>query len=275
MATFLMYMVVLAVSALGRCRAGVVPAEVEEVVQAQDDLLPVLSTYTRSNYQVVHNPDGSYHFEFALPQQEREEHRDVDGKVTGSFAFVDRVGEEVSVRYDADEDGFRPESDALPQAPEDTEDVANAREEFLRFYEETAKFLKEFGSSDEDSDEESSEDSDEGADDDSSESEESEEDDAEDAVYWNGEEAEERGEEVEEEEENVEEVGGEEEEVRREQVVEEGDANERFTLFMARMTPKGQSSLVIPSRKSSQKTESSSAPASKSFFGRRFSTSRQ
>ena len=36
-------------------------------------------------------------------------------QVTGHYAFVDPVGEEVSVRYEADHEGFRAESDAIPQ----------------------------------------------------------------------------------------------------------------------------------------------------------------
>ena len=36
-------------------------------------------------------------------------------QVIGSYAFVDPVGEEVSVKYEADHEGFRAESDHIPQ----------------------------------------------------------------------------------------------------------------------------------------------------------------
>ncbi|KAG7154698.1 Cuticle protein 6-like 7, partial [Homarus americanus] len=102
--------VVVATLLVGRSSAGVLPVSLSEY---QD--LPRLSTFQDVHHQVSHNPDGTYHFSFSLPQQSRAEERDADGKVTGSFAFVDPVGKEVSVRYDADDEGFRPESDALPQ----------------------------------------------------------------------------------------------------------------------------------------------------------------
>lgn len=50
--------------------------------------LPVLSTFNEVTYNVVHNPDGTYQFYFTFPQQEREEHRDSDGKVGGRGAWV-------------------------------------------------------------------------------------------------------------------------------------------------------------------------------------------
>lgn len=36
-------------------------------------------------------------------------------QVTGKYSFVDKLGREVSVTYDADHKGFRARSDALPQ----------------------------------------------------------------------------------------------------------------------------------------------------------------
>ncbi|XP_071546860.1 larval cuticle protein 1-like isoform X2 [Panulirus ornatus] len=90
--------------------------------------------------------DGNYVFSFSLPDQERVENRDAFGKVTGSFSFVDKAGQAVSVQFDADENGYRPLSDALPQAPLDTNDVALARQQFLRYYENRAKFLEEVNS---------------------------------------------------------------------------------------------------------------------------------
>ena len=38
-----------------------------------------------------------------------------DPQVTGTYTFVDKVGNEVSVNYDADHAGFRARSNSLPQ----------------------------------------------------------------------------------------------------------------------------------------------------------------
>ncbi|XP_071546862.1 pupal cuticle protein Edg-78E-like [Panulirus ornatus] len=128
-----------------------------------DDLddVPLLSTFRQNHHDVSHNPDGTYVFSFSLPQQERAEERDAFGKVTGAFAFVDKTGQEVSVHFDADEDGYHPESDALPQAPHYTDEVAIARDLFLKFYGQRVEFLSEVASDEFESSEESDEDSDE------------------------------------------------------------------------------------------------------------------
>ncbi|XP_076032000.1 uncharacterized protein LOC143019909 [Oratosquilla oratoria] len=130
---------------------------------------PLLSTFRKVNNEYEQGSDGAYRFSYSLPQQERHEERNSDGTVTGSYAFVDDAGEEVSVKYVADEDGFRAESDALPQVPEDTDEVKKAREEFFKIYEETLKLL---GSSESDEDSEDSDSSDESDDDDEESSEE-------------------------------------------------------------------------------------------------------
>ncbi|XP_045587121.2 endocuticle structural glycoprotein SgAbd-9-like [Procambarus clarkii] len=160
----------------GACLAEVVPATTggSPVVQDPGDYLPLLSaSFNGVTTHGFHNADGSYNFSFSIPQQARQEARAVDGKVTGYFAFVDRVGEEVSVHYDADEDGFRPASDALPQVPQETEEVSKARLQFNKYFDQTEKFLKELGSSGED--DSSSHESDEDIDEDSDESDESDE----------------------------------------------------------------------------------------------------
>ncbi|XP_069957898.1 uncharacterized protein [Cherax quadricarinatus] len=189
--------VALTVCVLGASWAAVLP---EDLLQEPQDHLPVLSTYTRSNYQVVHNPDGTYYFAFSLPQQSRSEERNSDGKVSGSYAFVDNAGEEVSLRYDADHEGFRAESDALPQVPEDTDEVAKAREEFLRYYEQFSSFLKMLGSDEEGEEESSEEDYDynEDNEDSSSESHETEEEYDDNFAFGHQEEEEEQEQEREE-----------------------------------------------------------------------------
>ncbi|XP_076031997.1 uncharacterized protein LOC143019905 [Oratosquilla oratoria] len=137
---------------------------------------PLLSTFREVNNEYEQGSDGAYRFSYSLPDQERHEERNSDGTVTGSYAFVDDTGEEVSVKYVADEDGFRPESDALPQVPEDTDEVKKAREEFFKIYEETLKLL---GSSESDEDSEDSDSSDESDDDDDDEESSEEESDEE------------------------------------------------------------------------------------------------
>lgn len=93
------------------------------------------------------------------------------------------------------------------QAPEDTPDVAQAREQFLKYYDQTAKYLAELASDEDDSS--SSEESDE-EDDESSEEDSSEEDDedseSEEDEGENGSESEEEEEEEEVEEEEEEEI---------------------------------------------------------------------
>ncbi|XP_066967211.1 uncharacterized protein [Macrobrachium rosenbergii] len=164
---------------------------------------PLLSTFKGVNREFIQNTDGTYRFSFSLPQQDRYENRDADGKVTGSFSFVDNSGEEVSVKYDADDKGFRPESDALPEIPEDTDDVQSAREQFLRYYEQTKKFLEDLAS-DEDSDDSSSSSEESDEYDDNDEEDESDEDDdsEEDSDEEDSEEEEGEEEDEEEEEEN-------------------------------------------------------------------------
>ncbi|XP_076031870.1 uncharacterized protein LOC143019773 [Oratosquilla oratoria] len=141
---------------------------------------PLLSTFREVHHEFEQGNDGVYRFSFALPQQERHEERDSEGKVTGAFAFVDNVGEEVSLKYDADEEGFQPKSDALPQVPDETDDVQKARDEFLEYYRQTVQFLEAFDSDEEDSDssesDEDSEESEESSEEDSEEDSEEEED---------------------------------------------------------------------------------------------------
>ncbi|XP_076031992.1 uncharacterized protein LOC143019900 [Oratosquilla oratoria] len=139
---------------------------------------PLLSTFQGVQHEVQHHGnDGVYKFFFTLPQQERAEERDTYGKVIGSFAFVDPYGQETSVNFDAGEDGYLPQSDALPQAPDYTDEVQQARLQFLESYHRFAEYLEDLHS-DEDS-EESSEESLEGESDESDESDESSEEDEE------------------------------------------------------------------------------------------------
>lgn len=90
--------------------------------------------------------DGVYKFAFKLPDQSRQEERNEEGEVRGSYSFIDPEGEEFSLKYLADKGGFQPEADHLPVAPEETEDVQVARKAFADFYEETVKYLEALSS---------------------------------------------------------------------------------------------------------------------------------
>ncbi|XP_050712101.1 high mobility group nucleosome-binding domain-containing protein 5-like [Eriocheir sinensis] len=214
--TPIMTVVAAVVVLAGITSAAYIPSKApsETPSNTQDDPTHLLSTFRSSQNELLRGPDGTYRFAFSLPQQERTEQRDENGKVTGSYAFVDPVGEEVSVRYTADHDGFRAESDALPKAPEDTPDVAAARATFLNYYDRTAKLLEALNE-----EEDYSYDDDESSSSESDSSSSSQEDDDEES----NEEEEDEDEEEEEEEEGEEGEGEEAEEEEGEEEGEEGD----------------------------------------------------
>jgi len=128
-----------------------------------------------------HTGDGTYQFLYHVGDSEREEVRSESGEVSGRFAFVAPEGNEVEVKYEADEDGFRADSEALPEAPEDTDAVKAAKEEFFEAYEKAAELAGSYEYSYEDSDEsgESSEESSEEYGESSEESDESSEEEEE------------------------------------------------------------------------------------------------
>merc|ERR1711862_985096 len=109
------------------------------------------------------------------------EERTSSGEVSGKYAFVAPEGEEYEFKYSADDEGFHVESDALPEVPEDTDVVKEAKEEFFAAYEKALELAGSYeyesyeDSSEEDDDEESSEESDESSEEDSEEEEEEEE----------------------------------------------------------------------------------------------------
>jgi len=127
---------------------------------------------------------------YHVGDSEREEVRSESGEVSGRFAFVAPEGHEVEAKYEADEEGFRVESEALPLVPEDTDDVKAAKAEFFDAYEKAleAAGSYEYEEYEEDSDEsseesseesyESYEDSDESSEESSEESDESSEEES-------------------------------------------------------------------------------------------------
>merc|ERR1739838_1202676 len=121
--------------------------------------LQLLRNFESFRHEVDHHTgDGTYSFVYHVGDSEREEVRSESGEVSGRFAFVAPEGDEIEAKYEADDDGFRVESAALPVAPKDTDDVREAKELFFAAYE---RALEAAGSYeyDEESSEESSEES--------------------------------------------------------------------------------------------------------------------
>lgn len=119
-----------------------------------------------------------------MGDSERFEERSDSGEVTGTFAFVAPEGNEYEFKYEADEEGYKVEGDALPEAPEDTDDVKAAREAFFEAYEKQRELTEDYDydsveSSHEEDNEESSEESSEEEDGEGSEEDEEDDDEEE------------------------------------------------------------------------------------------------
>jgi len=125
--------------------------------------------------------NDAYRLEYHVGDSSRFEQRSESGEVKGSYAFVAPEGDEFEFKYEANGDGYNVQGDALPKAPEETDDVKAARDAFFEAYEKQVELTKDYEydsdesdedgesseesseeeSSEEDSDEESSEESDE------------------------------------------------------------------------------------------------------------------
>jgi hypothetical protein len=86
---------------------------------------------------------GQASYGYAHPGQAHAALRDAAGNVRGSYAYVDPNGKQVRVDYVADHNGYRAESNALPQGPvagpapvQDTPEVAAAKAAHLRTVDE-------------------------------------------------------------------------------------------------------------------------------------------
>ncbi|MCL4152416.1 UNVERIFIED_CONTAM: hypothetical protein GTU68_011221, partial [Idotea baltica] len=119
-------------------------------------------------------------FYYSLPQSSRFEERSESGEVKGNYAYVAPEGNEFKFRYEAGKKGFQVESNALPTAPEDTDEVKKAKEEFFQAYEQALALAEIEESSEEDDDESSEEDDDESSEEDDESSEEDDESSEED-----------------------------------------------------------------------------------------------
>merc|ERR1712002_883715 len=172
--------ILLALAGLALCR----PAADSELTASQEAEIQYLSNFESYRNDVEHHTGGgTYSFVYHVGNAEREEERTSSGEVSGKYAFVAPEGDEYEFKYSADDEGFHVESDALPEAPEDTDAVKEAKEEFFAAYEKALELAGsyEYESYEYDSDEESSEESSEESDEDSDEesSEESDEDSSE------------------------------------------------------------------------------------------------
>ena len=115
------------------------------------------------------------------------EERTASGEVNGHYAFVAPEGDEYHFRYQAGDEGYTVESNALPQPPQDTDEVRRAKEVFFAAYQRALEMA----------------DSDESYEDSSSSSSSSEESDESDEESGEEEEEEEEGEEENEEGEEI------------------------------------------------------------------------
>ncbi|XP_018014730.1 nucleolin [Hyalella azteca] len=121
--------------------------------------------------------NDAYRLEYNVGDSARFEERTDSGEVSGTYAFVAPEGDEYEFKYQANDEGFKVEGDALPEAPEETDDVKAARAAFFDAYEKQLELAGSGEDSEEDDDEESSEESDENDDDNEESSEEDDDDD--------------------------------------------------------------------------------------------------
>ncbi len=59
-------------------------------------------------------------------------------RVDGGFGFTDEEGRSYDLTFEADENGYRPSADFLPQAPEEPEEIREARANFYSLWEAIA-----------------------------------------------------------------------------------------------------------------------------------------
>merc|ERR1711970_376141 len=148
----------------------------DNLSSSQEEEIQLLSNFESFRNDVEHHTgDGTYSFYYHVGDSEREEERTSSGEVSGKYTFVAPSGEEYEFKYNADDEGYRVESDALPEAPEDTDAVKEAKEEFFAAYEKALELAGSYeyeeysDESSEESDESDESDSDEDSDEDSSE----------------------------------------------------------------------------------------------------------
>merc|ERR1711887_344635 len=149
--------VILALSGLASC----FPVA-DKLSTSQEDEIQLLSNFESFRNDVEeHTGDGTYSFYYHVGDSEREEGRTSSGEVSGKYVFVAPSGEEYEFKYSADDEGYKVESDALPEAPEDTDAVKEAKEEFFAAYEKALELAGSYEYEYEEDSDESSEESEE------------------------------------------------------------------------------------------------------------------
>ncbi|XP_053686112.1 pupal cuticle protein-like [Sabethes cyaneus] len=64
------------------------------------------------------NPDGSYFYRYVLTDGTEAQEQGVGGQsATGGYKYTSPEGEVIEITYTADENGFNPQGDAIPQPP--------------------------------------------------------------------------------------------------------------------------------------------------------------
>lgn len=94
--------------------------------------------------QMAMHDDGRYSFSYNTADSSRQEERNLDGSVSGSYSYTDQDGKLVKIDYTAGPRGYNAYGDNIPPQPvfqlpqpvRDTPEVQAAREKFLQAYEE-------------------------------------------------------------------------------------------------------------------------------------------
>jgi hypothetical protein len=86
------------------------------------------SAFTQEQNQVV-NPDGSYSYVYRTSNGINAEESGIGGvSASGSYDFISSDGVPVQISYVADENGYRPTGDLIPQPPPIPEYIMRALE---------------------------------------------------------------------------------------------------------------------------------------------------
>lgn len=94
-------------------------------------LLPILASDIGS-VDIQQDTLGNYNLNVQTPDGNRQEHRNTDGSISGSYSFVEPNGKHFLVEYNTVDGGFQVKNPAT--VVHDTPEVAAARQEHLRAF---------------------------------------------------------------------------------------------------------------------------------------------